>query len=127
MNARNILNVLKIKKGVRTDKELADILEIKYGALTNWLARDSVQYELIINFAIKNHIDLNEVFGSDNAVFDIQHTDMDSHIVTIIDEKFKFYSNNGGRLLTAPFSHDLQKLVDEYDMKVERLHEALKA
>jgi len=125
MNARNILNVLKIKKGVRTDTQLAEMLEIKYGALTNWLARNSVQYELIINFAIKNHIDLNEVFSEENIIFNIQHTDMDNHIVKVIEEKFKFYADNGGRLITAPFAADLKKIVDSYDQQVEKLVAAL--
>lgn len=62
MSTRLLLDIIKEKTGIKTDKQLAEELEIKYGALTNWIARDSFQYEPIIIFLLKKNVDLNSVF-----------------------------------------------------------------
>lgn len=67
MNVRALLESLKEKTGIKTDKELAKELNVSYNTLTKWLARNSLKYEPIILFLLKEEIDLNEIFGSDNV------------------------------------------------------------
>lgn len=62
MNTRILLDMIKERAGIRTDKQLAEEMGIKYGALTNWIARNSFQYEPIIIFLLKKGIDLNKIF-----------------------------------------------------------------
>ncbi|MDD3596169.1 helix-turn-helix domain-containing protein [Sulfuricurvum sp.] len=62
MSTRLLLDIIKEKTGIRTDKQLAEEIGVKYGALTNWIARDSFQYEPIIIFLLKKNVDLNSVF-----------------------------------------------------------------
>ena len=124
-NTRQVLNILKTKKGFVTDKDLAMDMGVTYGALTNWIARDSLQYEPVINYAIANNIDLNELFARE-ANFDITNIDLDAHIIKVVKDKFFYYGENGGRLLTVPFAADVQELINTYDKKVEKLIAALK-
>lgn len=62
MNTRLLLDTIKEKTGIKTDKQLAEEIGVKYGALTNWIARNSFQYEPIIIFLLKKDVDLNSVF-----------------------------------------------------------------
>lgn len=62
MSTRLLLDIIKEKTGIKTDKQLAEEIGVKYGALTNWIARDSFQYEPIIIFLLKKKVDLNSVF-----------------------------------------------------------------
>lgn len=123
---RRILNTLKIKMGLTTDKALAEEMGVTYGALTNWISRDAIQYEPVIEFALKNSIDLNELFGGKTNTFDISSPEMDGHILKLIHDKFMYYAENGGRLLTLPFSDSIKEIIDDYDQKVEKIREALK-
>lgn len=126
ISTRAILNTLKTKKGFVTDKELAEDMGVTYGALTNWISRDSLQYEPVIDYAMKNNIDLNELFSGKKDNIDITSTDMDAHIIKLVRDKFFFYADNGGRLLTAPFAASIKEVLDDYDKKVEKLIAALK-
>lgn len=126
VNTRQILNTLKTKRGINTDKELAEDMGIKYGALTNWIARDSIQYEPIINYAMVHNIDLNELFSGKQSIFNIESTDMDAHVVKLVSEKFVYYSENGGRLLTAPFAADVKEIIAKYDQQADTIISVLK-
>lgn len=127
INTRQILNILKTKKGFVTDKELASDMGVTYGALTNWVARDSIQYEPIINYAMANNIDLNELFSGKQNLFNIESTDMDAHVIKLVSDKFIYFSENGGRLLTAPFAAEVKEIIAKYDQQAEKLLAALKA
>lgn len=127
INTRQILNILKTKKGFVTDKELAGDMGVTYGALTNWVARDSIQYEPIINYAMANNIDLNELFSGKQSMFNIESTDMDAHVVKLVSDKFIYFSENGGRLLTAPFAAEVKEIIAKYDQQAEKLLAALKS
>lgn len=63
MTARKFLDLVKMKVDIRTDKELAEEMGVKYTSVTSALARDSIQYELIIKFLLRKGVDLNEVFS----------------------------------------------------------------
>jgi len=67
MNVRALLESLKEKTGIKTDKELAKELNVSYNTLTKWLARNSLKYEPIILFLLKEGIDFNEIFGGDDV------------------------------------------------------------
>lgn len=127
ISTRQILNTLKTKKSFVTDKELAKDMGVTYGALTNWIARDSIQYEPVINYAIANNIDLNELFSDKQSVFNIRSTEMDEHVIKIVAEKFLYFAAEGGRLLTAPFAADLKELIVDYEKKVESMKETFKS
>lgn len=123
---RQILNTLKTKMGFATDKQLAEDMGVTYGALTNWVSRDSIQYEPVINYALAKNIDLNELFGGKYSEYDVTSVDMDSHIIKVVHDKFAYFAENGGRLLTAPFAAEVHEIIEKYDEKVKRLHAALK-
>ena len=55
-NLRNILNL-------RTDKQLAEKLEINLNTLSSWRNRNSVDFPLIIAFCASNNININWLFN----------------------------------------------------------------
>lgn len=116
--------------GLSTDKALAEDMSdvgVTYGALTNWVSRDAIQYEPVIQYALKNNIDLNELFGGQASTFNISSPDMDEHIIKLVHDKFMYYADNGGRLLTLPFSDSIKEVIEDYDQKVEKILEAIRS
>lgn len=81
MTARKFLDIVKIKVDIRTDKELAEAMGVKYTNITSALARNSIQYEQIIKFLLQRGIDLNEVF----SVLLLEETEVD--LKTLIENK----------------------------------------
>lgn len=63
MNARKVLDSVKSRLNIPTDKELAAAMGVQYGALTSALSRGSIQYEAVINLLLKENVNLNEIFG----------------------------------------------------------------
>lgn len=148
MNTRVLLDTIKEKAGIRTDKLLAEAMGIKYGALTNWIARDSFQYEPIVDFLLQRGIDLNEIFikegsstvqnnfsSSGISMFgqgivnqgsksDFQNED-DLEIINEIKEKISFYREYGGNKFVKNFEADLADLMKIYDERAEKFKEML--
>ena len=58
-----IVRFLKNKFMLKTDKDVAALLGINYNTFKNWGVRDSPNYALLIEFAQKNNINLNEFLG----------------------------------------------------------------
>lgn len=133
MFSREIADKIKLKFGIVTDRAMAERMQVKYGTFANWMARDSMQLDVIIKFLIKENIDLNSIFNANNAVSnseilfgattDIESSEIDAKIFNDFKKKFESYAEEGGRLLTAPFVADLQDLYDEYDQRVEKIKE----
>ncbi|MCK9454831.1 MAG: helix-turn-helix domain-containing protein [Bacilli bacterium] len=67
MDAKDVLYRIKQIEKIQNDKDLADLLEINYNTLRGWLQRNSLQFEPIIEYAKKNNIDLNYIFGTKNT------------------------------------------------------------
>lgn len=57
ISSNDILNRLKIALAASTDKELADMLGIKKATLSNWRARNSIDFSLVFSYC--EHINLN--------------------------------------------------------------------
>ncbi|MBO5444271.1 MAG: helix-turn-helix domain-containing protein [Muribaculaceae bacterium] len=57
ISSDDILNRLKTALVASTDKELADMLGIKKATLSNWRARNSIDFSLVFSFC--EHINLN--------------------------------------------------------------------
>ncbi len=47
MNKSLILTRIKTSKGFKTDKELAEFLDIKSSTLSNWYSRNAIDFELV--------------------------------------------------------------------------------
>lgn len=63
LDTREVLDRIKKMKGFKTDTELSKDLGIKYITLRTWLQRNTLNYSVIIEYAIKNNIDLNLLFN----------------------------------------------------------------
>lgn len=127
MQARELIDRVKKELGIEHDKDLAEIAKIKIGTLTKAIGRNSFQYEIWIPFLIERGVDLNELFGGKANTFNISSPDMDEHIIKLVYDKFMYYADNGGRLLTLPFSDSIKEVIEDYDQKVEKIRAALKS
>lgn len=63
MEIKEILEKLKTMRKIENDKELAEILNVKYFTLRGWIQRNTIPFEVLIDFCQKNDIDLNYIFG----------------------------------------------------------------
>ncbi|MBB4119945.1 hypothetical protein GGR32_002257 [Mesonia hippocampi] len=65
-NANKIINNLKERLGLQTDKELALLLNVKPNTLSTWRKRESISYEHVLNLCKKQELDLNDIFDNIN-------------------------------------------------------------
>lgn len=66
-NATAVIKKLKKLLGIKTDLELATILDVKPNTISSWKKRNSLQYEGLIALCKENRIDLNELFFKDSS------------------------------------------------------------
>lgn len=71
-HASVIIKKLKSSLNIKTDLELAQILDVKPNTISSWKKRNSLQFETIIGLCKEHKIDLNELFYSDYSVFKAQ-------------------------------------------------------
>ncbi len=50
IDKRLVLNRFKNAKNINSDKELAEVLGVSKSTLSNWIARDSLDYDLLFSF-----------------------------------------------------------------------------
>jgi len=137
MFSREIADRIKLKLGIATDRAMAERMNVKYGTFANWMARDSMQLDVVIQFLIKENIDLNTIFDNEKVSFNsdscfgttknVESPEIDAKIFNDFKNKFEYYAEEGGRLLTAPFVADLEELFKEYDRRVEKIKETFKS
>jgi len=65
MDAKKILHKIKELKKIENDKELATALDIKYDTLRNWYKRQTLQCDIVVDYAVSHNIDLNYLFDPD--------------------------------------------------------------
>ena len=76
LSSNDILNRLKTALAASTDKELADMLGIKKTTLSNWRARNSIDFSLVFSFC--EHINLNWLLlGEGNMLSDEDAEDLE--------------------------------------------------
>lgn len=63
MNISNILKKLKDVVGVKSDKELASLLDVSYPTIAAWKKRNTLDFQKVIKFAVEHSIDLNYLFA----------------------------------------------------------------
>jgi hypothetical protein len=69
LNVEDVINKLKQIFNVKTDVELSRILGFSDRVVTTWKQRNTLNFEKIIEIAIKENIDLNYLFKSkDNSI-----------------------------------------------------------
>jgi len=67
-NVEEVLNRLKNKFNLKSDKELAELLEITNKTLSGWKIRNSLDFRKILNLAKKENLSLDFIFfGLENA------------------------------------------------------------
>lgn len=143
MNIRYFLNRIKEETGIKTDKELADAMGVKYGTLTKWVARNSVAKEPMIEFVVSRGIDLNQLFS------DEKKQSLENHVVgsiiarintSVIDtvveneansfaeqlkETYRYIAQYGNMALLRKFEEELSSMSVSYIEKCEKLREIL--
>lgn len=62
MTSTEVFNRIKKNLGFRTDKELAERLEVPLRRLQTWKSRNTMRFHEILQFCEKEDIDLNTVF-----------------------------------------------------------------
>lgn len=65
-NANKIIDNLKERLGLQTDKELALLLNVKPNTLSTWRKRESISYEHVLSLCKKRGLDLNDIFDNIN-------------------------------------------------------------
>ncbi|WP_413511825.1 helix-turn-helix domain-containing protein [Myroides odoratus] len=82
LETNDIIKRLKQLLGLKTDLELANLLEIKPNTLSSWKIRETLRYDKIIEVCKQYKIDLNEVFlVHPNSVYNI---DLEHRVVKMI-------------------------------------------
>lgn len=88
--------------GIKTDLQLADILDVKPNTISSWKKRDSLQYEGLIALCKDHKIDLNELFFSDStAVYNTSYHKRKVKMISI-DHHFEYFLDPEKTLATAP-------------------------
>lgn len=68
MKARKLIDNVKKELNIEHDKELAELVGIKIGTLTQAIARNSFQFETLIPFLLSRGVNLNRIFESESTV-----------------------------------------------------------
>ncbi|MFA6188776.1 MAG: helix-turn-helix domain-containing protein [Sulfuricurvum sp.] len=143
MDIRLFLNRIKNETDIKTDKELAEAMGVKYGTLTKWLARNSVPKEPMIEFVVSRGLDLNELFAdnikenadryaSGSSIPRLTKSAIDSVIekealafAEQFKETYKFIAEYGSMPLLKKFEEEVSALSASYIEKCEKLREIL--
>lgn len=102
LNANDIIKRLKQLLGLKTDLELANLLEIKPNTLSSWKIRETLRYDKIIEICKQYKIDLNDLFlEHPNSVYKV---DLDHRIVKMItvSHHIEYFINPEKCLATSP-------------------------
>ena len=85
-HASIIIKKLKSFLNIKTDLELAEILDVKPNTISSWKKRNSLQFETIIGLCKEHKIDLNELFYSDYTLFKAQKNKNSKEVKLISSE-----------------------------------------
>lgn len=102
LETNDIIKRLKQLLGLKTDLELANLLEIKPNTLSSWKIRETLRYDKIIEVCKQYKIDLNEVFlVHPNSVYNI---DLAHRVVKMIsvNNHIEYFINSEKCLATSP-------------------------
>src|SRR5690606_35930709 len=95
LDVSRILDKLKQSIGVKTDKDLSDILQVRPNTISTWRMRNSMHYERLIQASLINNINLNELF------FNREQELTDSIIVVPKEFQFQYVSQRNNRAFIA--------------------------
>lgn len=144
MFSREIADRLKIKLNCKSDRALAERMDIKYGTFANWMARDAMQFDIVIQFLVKEGMDLNEILAgnkyssnSDHFVGSIiprvpkskieEMVEEDAKkVINDIREGFVYIAKNGNLLMLEKFSDSITGLIAMYKSKADEIQEFMK-
>lgn len=143
MDARYFLNRLKQEVGIKTDKDLAAAMGVRYGTLTKWVARNSIPKDPLVAFVVKQGIDLKQLAYdeisemtrrqfSGSAVPRLSKSAIDS----LLDQEAQVFSDQmrdaylfiaqyGNMALLKKFEKELSSISASYIEKCEKLREIL--
>lgn len=113
-NASLIIKKLKKFLKIKTDLELAEILNVKPNTISSWKKRNSLQFENIISLCKKYKIDLNELFYADYEMFRVQKNKHAKDVKLISSELHFQYLLDPDRTTASlpsycfPFSDDVE-------------------
>ncbi len=143
MDVRYLLNQIKEHIGIKTDKELAEAMGVKYGTLTKWIARNSVPQEPTVSFVVKHGIDLTKLFAdakgqsANNHVVGSVIPRMNKSVIdTVVEneanafaeqlkETYRFIAQYGNMALLRKFEEELSVLSASYIEKCEKFKDML--
>ncbi len=143
MDARFFLNRLKQEVGIKTDKELAEAMGVKYGTLTKWVARNSIPKDPLVEFVVKKGIDLKQLAYdevsemtrrqfSGSVIPRLSKSAIDSvldqeaqMVAEQLKETYRFIAQYGNMVLLRKFEEELLSLSASYIEKCEKFREML--
>lgn len=143
MDVRYFLNRLKQEVGIKTDKELAEAMGVKYGTLTKWVARNSIPKDPLVEFVVKQGIDLKQLAYdeisemtrrqfSGSAIPHLSKSAIDSLLdqeaqifSDQMREAYLFIAQHGNRVLLKKFEEELSSMSASYIEKCEKLRAML--
>ncbi|RAV29923.1 LexA family transcriptional regulator [Sinomicrobium soli] len=96
LNATFILEKLKKHLQVKTNIELAEILEVKPNTISTWKKRNSMDYELVVAICERQDIDLNDIFYSHKRAYGSVNNNTDRYIPVVTREYQFQYVNQLG-------------------------------
>jgi len=132
MNISNILKKLKDVVGVKSDKELASLLDVSYSTIAAWKKRNTLDFQKVIKFALEHSIDLNYLFA-DTFIFNensknnkIQNTknqepnEFEEYVIFQL-KKIKKLDRNSFFSLLNPKKEFLTRCLEQFKEKKEEM------
>jgi len=85
LNVEEVLERIKNKFGLKSDKELAELLEVTNKTIAGWKIRNSLDFKKILNLAKKKNLSLD-------FIFNLQNKDQSLEIKNELFEDYVFYN-----------------------------------
>lgn len=143
MDARFCLNRIKEETGIKTDKELAAAMGVKYGTLSKWIARNSIPRDPLIEFVVEQGIDYKQIVYdgiaesvkrqfSEPVVPHISKATIESVfdknaqiLAEQVEKTYAFISQYGNMQLLKKFEEELTSISTSYIEKCEKLKDMI--
>jgi len=85
-NLEDILNRLKNELNIKNDSDLAKILDLSGGVISNWKARNKIPYNEIFTICENENLDINYIFYNIKKEKIIEKIDYKKEIIKKIEE-----------------------------------------
>ncbi len=96
-----VIKKLKSLLGIKTDLELAKLINVKPNTISSWKSRETLQYDTIIELCKQRNIDLNDVFFHRYEVSFNNGNDKRKVVMISIQNQLQYYISSQATMSVA--------------------------